>query len=67
MLLSNSPFEEIRTIYLDYRSRSSVKLTKVLAKNCWKREFQWVDTSEGFDFTGIYMAMKRCSYRGSVF
>jgi chorismate dehydratase len=54
LLLSNSPFKEVRNIYLDYRSRSSVNLTKVLAKNSWKREFRWTDTSESFDFRNIY-------------
>jgi chorismate dehydratase len=53
MLLSNNPFEEIKTIYLDYRSRSSVTLTKVLAKNSWKKEFLWINTSKGFDFVNI--------------
>ena len=53
MLLSNCQFEKITTIYLDYRSRSSVNLTKVLAKNCWKNEFRWVNTSKGFDFRNI--------------
>ena len=53
MLLSNCPFEEILNIYLDYRSRSSVNLTKVLAKNCWKRDFRWINTSKGFDFRNI--------------
>lgn len=53
MLLSNCPFEEIRNIYLDYRSRSSVNLTKVLAKNSWKREFKWINTSKAFDFRNI--------------
>ena len=53
MLLGNSPFEEIETIYLDYRSRSSVNLIKVLAKYSWKREFAWVNTSPGFDFINI--------------
>jgi chorismate dehydratase len=53
MLLSNSPFDEIRNIYLDYRSRSSVNLTKVLAKNSWKREFKWINTSKSFDFLNI--------------
>lgn len=53
MLLSNCSFEKISTIYLDYRSRSSVNLTKVLAKNCWKNEFKWVNTSKGFDFRNI--------------
>ena len=53
MLLSNCPFREIETIYLDYRSLSSVNLTKVLAKNSWKREFRWINTSKGFDFINI--------------
>lgn len=53
MLLSNSPFEDIRTIYLDYRSRSSVKLIKVLAAYWWKKEFTWMDTARGFSFPGI--------------
>lgn len=53
MLLSNTPFERINTIYLDYRSRSSVNLVKVLACNFWKKGYKWVGTSEGFDFTGI--------------
>ena len=53
MLLCNCPFEEIETIYLDYRSRSSVTLTKVLAKNSWKREFRWINTTKEFDFINI--------------
>jgi chorismate dehydratase len=53
LLLSNCPFEDIRNIYLDYRSRSSVNLTKVLAKNSWNREFVWTDTSKSFDFINI--------------
>lgn len=53
LLLSNCQFEEIETIYLDYRSHSSVTLSKVLAKNFWKREFRWMNTSRGFDFRNI--------------
>jgi chorismate dehydratase len=53
LLLSNCQFEEIETIYLDYRSRSSVTLSKVLAKNFWNREFRWMNTSKGFDFRNI--------------
>jgi chorismate dehydratase len=53
MLLSNCPFDKIRNIYLDYRSRSSVNLTKVLAKNSWKKEFRWTNTSKAFDFLNI--------------
>jgi chorismate dehydratase len=53
MLLSNSTFDEINTIYLDYRSRTSVNLVKVLAGNSWKREFNWINTASGFDFINI--------------
>ena len=53
LLLSNAPFEEVRNIYLDYRSRSSINLTKVLAKNFWLKEFKWINTSKGFDFLNI--------------
>ena len=53
LLLSNCPLDEIETIFLDYRSRSSVNLTKVLAKNYWEKEFNWVNTSPGFDFINI--------------
>jgi chorismate dehydratase len=55
LLLSNCQFEEIETIYLDYRSRSSVALSKVLAKASWNREFRWMNTSKGFDFRNIGM------------
>jgi chorismate dehydratase len=52
-IMSNSAFENIRNIYLDYRSGTSVKLIKVLARNFWKTDFIWTDTSEGFDFKGL--------------
>jgi chorismate dehydratase len=53
MLLSNCPFDEIKRINLDFRSRSSVNLVKILAKNCWKKKFSWVNTADGFDFINI--------------
>jgi chorismate dehydratase len=53
MLLSNCPFADIRNVFLDYRSRSSVNLTRVLAKNSWKREFRWINTTKAFDFLNI--------------
>lgn len=53
MLLSNCPFNNIDTVFLDYRSRSSVNLTKVLARNFWNSEFRWMNTSKGFDFRNI--------------
>lgn len=53
LLVSNSPFSEIRTIWLDYRSRSSVALCRILAKLAWKRDFKWLHASEEFDVTGM--------------
>jgi chorismate dehydratase len=53
LLLSNCRFDEIQTINLDYRSISSVSLARILAKNAWKKEFRWINTSEGFDFINI--------------
>jgi len=53
MLLSNSPLEEITTINLDYRSRSSITLVRILAQNAWKREFNWKDTDPDFNFLHI--------------
>lgn len=52
-LMSNSIFEDIKEIYLDYRSRTSVNLIKVIAGNYWKKDFTWTSTSEGFDFKSI--------------
>ena len=53
MLLSQSSFDKIDTIYLDYRSLTSVNLTRVLAKNYWLKDFNWIKTHENFDFTKI--------------
>lgn len=53
MLLSNNPFDKIKKINLDYRSRSSVTLARILAKNSWKKEFLWNNTTEDFDFVNI--------------
>lgn len=53
MLLSNCPFDEIRKINLDYRSKSSVNLVKILARNRWDKEFIWTDTTDKFDFINI--------------
>lgn len=41
VLLSDVPLERIKTIVLDYQSRTSVQLVKVLAKNHWKISPKW--------------------------
>ncbi|HVN57540.1 MAG TPA: menaquinone biosynthesis protein [Bacteroidales bacterium] len=53
MLFTNGPFTGVKKIYLDYRSMTSVNLTRVLAGKMWKREFEWSNTSEEFGFLNI--------------
>ncbi|MDD2549548.1 MAG: menaquinone biosynthesis protein [Bacteroidales bacterium] len=40
-LLSNGHFDDIKTVYLDTHSRTSVNLIKILAKYFWKKNFEW--------------------------
>ncbi len=47
-LFSDVPLEEIDTILLDYQSRTSVNLCKVLLKNYWKINPQLQDAKEDF-------------------
>jgi chorismate dehydratase len=49
VLASEVPVEEAETILLDYQSRSSVLLTKVLAQFFWKKQFRWGNTSADFE------------------
>jgi chorismate dehydratase len=45
-LFSEVPIEEIKAVYLDYQSRTSVNLAKILLKEYWKREVQFIDASD---------------------
>jgi chorismate dehydratase len=49
ILASFTPLQNIKTIYLDYHSRSSVMLTRILANKFWKIDIKWTDTTEGFE------------------
>ena len=49
ILASLQPLHKIETIYLDYHSRSSVMLTRILAQKFWKVDVKWTDTTEGFE------------------
>lgn len=51
MLLSNDPVAKIRKVYLDYRSRTSVALIRVIAAKFWNKKIIWKLTDPGFDFT----------------
>jgi chorismate dehydratase len=48
MLYSDCPLNEIRSIALDYQSRTSVMLTKVLVKNFWNIDVEYKETFEGY-------------------
>jgi len=52
-IMSNTPLKDIKSVYLDYRSRTSVSLIRVIANSFWKKQFNWRDTSTGFDFEKI--------------
>jgi len=48
-LYSNVPLQEIKSITLDYQSRSSIKLTKILSKFFWKINVNYIDAKPGFE------------------
>ncbi len=49
LLLSNVPLKEIKSIYLDYQSRTSVMLTKVLCKNFWTIQPIFLESSVDYE------------------
>ncbi|MBN2669805.1 MAG: menaquinone biosynthesis protein [Bacteroidales bacterium] len=49
VLLSQEPIHKLHTIYLDYQSRTSVRLVQVLAQNYWKQQFKYLPTAIGFE------------------
>ena len=48
LLLSNVPMENIKTILLDFHSRTSVALTRILAAKLWNISPEWKNAEEGF-------------------
>ena len=48
-IFSETPIENIETLYLDYQSRTSVRLAQVLLKEYWKKEVKIIDAA-GEDF-----------------
>lgn len=49
MLFSNVPITQIDSLYLDYQSRTSVGLLKILAKNYWKISPKWISGFNGYE------------------
>jgi chorismate dehydratase len=48
-LYSEVPLREIKTITLDYQSRTSVELVKILCREHWKISVEFVQGAEGFE------------------
>ena len=48
-LFAHVPLSQIRKIYLDYQSRSSVALVQILAKAYWKIEVEFIPAQEGYE------------------
>jgi chorismate dehydratase len=49
LLVSKVPVDRIKRIMLDYQSRTSIQLTRVLANWHWKISPEWVDANEGYE------------------
>jgi chorismate dehydratase len=49
LLLSDVPIEDIKTVLLDYQSRTSVMLTRILFRDSWKRNPEFVSAEEGYE------------------
>lgn len=48
-LLSDVPLKDIKQIFLDYQSRTSVNLLKILVKDYWKINPDFKNTSDGYE------------------
>lgn len=48
-LFSQVPLEEIKTIQLDYQSRTSVNLVRILCKHYWELQVDFIPGSPGFE------------------
>jgi chorismate dehydratase len=51
LLISKVPVEEISRVYLDFDSRTSVELVKILAKSHWRISPRWENLKQGESVT----------------
>jgi chorismate dehydratase len=49
MLMSQVPLHEIKSIYLDYQSATSVLLNRILALKFWKLDVEWLPSGPGYE------------------
>ena len=47
-IFSQLPMEQIEKVYLDYQSRTSVQLARILLQQCWKKEVEFIKAEEGY-------------------
>ncbi len=47
-LFSHVPLADVKSVYLDYQSRTSVKLAQVLLQNYWKQKVEYKQADEHF-------------------
>jgi chorismate dehydratase len=48
-LFSKVPLEDIKTIFLDYQSRTSVRLLRILLKYFWKKKVDFIPAVPGYE------------------
>ena len=49
LLLSDVPLNEIEEVYLDYQSKTSINLTRILAKKVWNINPKWKNAKKGYE------------------
>jgi chorismate dehydratase len=47
-IFSKVPMDQIQSIYLDYQSRTSVQLARILLQAFWKKDVQFLKAQEGY-------------------
>lgn len=47
-IFSHVPIEDVKTVYLDYQSRTSVQLAKVLLKYYWRKDVEFKQADEDY-------------------
>jgi chorismate dehydratase len=47
-IFSQVPMEEIKSVYLDYQSRTSVRLAQLLLKEHWKKDVELLQATENY-------------------
>lgn len=51
LLLSRVPLQQIERVLLDYQSRTSVRLVRILAAELWNIQPEWSDAGPGYEAT----------------